>query len=384
MKIAIIKEGKIPIDRRVPLLPEQCVALMEKYPELSFMVQSSEARCVPDQEYLLADIPVRHDVSKCDIFLGIKEVPLDYLISNKTYFFFSHTTKGQAYNRKMLQTILRECITLIDYEYLTDQAGNRLVAFGRFAGIVGAYNAIRAFGDRYRLFQLKPAYQCKNMMEMQREYAKVKLPTIKIAVTGSGRVASGVCEVLEALRIKRVSAEDYLTKKFVGPAYTMLDSGKYYLPRDPTQPWNRLDFYQNPQKYQSGFLQYAQHTHLLITAHYWNPGAAPLFSREDIQRDNFKIRVIADITCDIEGSVPTTLCSSTVDNYTYDYNPRLHRIEEAYSDDKNITVMAIDNLPSELPWDASQSFGEQLSEHVFPALLGQDPNQLLSKATIVR
>ncbi len=381
MKIGILREEKIPIDRRVPLLPEQCIRLSEKYTDLQFIIQPSPIRCIADQTYEQYGLEVREDLSDCEILLGVKEVPSAYLIADKTYLFFSHTIKAQAYNRNLLQSILAKNIRLIDYECLTDAKGKRLVAFGRFAGIVGAYNAILTFGHRYRLFHLRPAYRCRNIKELWREFRKVKLPAIKIAVTGQGKVGRGVQEVLDGMQIRQVSPQEFLERKSKKAVYALLSSQDYYRP-PVGEIWSSYEFHRHPGLYEADFLKFAQKANLLITAHFWHPQAEPLFTREDILSPNFKIKVIADITCDVEGSIPTTLKVSTVENPSYDYNPEKHTIDEPFQRAENITVMAVDNLPTELPWDASQAFGQQLSEHIFPAFMDGDSSDILRRATI--
>jgi len=381
MKIAIIREGKVPVDHRVALLPEQCQALQAQYPQLSFKVEPSKVRCIPDEAYQSAGIELSSDISDCDIFFGVKEVPIDQLIPNKTYFFFSHTIKAQAYNRGLLRNILDKKIRLIDYECLTNAKKQRIVAFGRFAGIVGTYNGIKTYGERSQRFQLKPAHECPDYEALKAELQKANFPAIKIAVTGTGRVGKGAVEILEALNLRKVSPEDYLHTNYSEPVYTVLGSGKYYKAKDG-QVWSLKEFYQNPEHFTADFLKYTQVSDLLITAHYWHPQAEPLFSKSDMRTSDFQIKVIADITCDVEGSIPSTLRVSTIDKPVYDYNPQTEAIEEAYSQAQNISVMAVDNLPCELPYDASKSFGEQLSDQVFPALLGDDPTHIIRRASI--
>ncbi len=383
MKIAIIREGKIPIDRRVPLVPEQCCALQKAYPGLQFIIQSSAIRSIPDEAYLAQGLEVSPKVEDCDVFLGVKEVPKDQLIPHKTYFFFSHTIKQQAYNRELLQTILRKGIRLIDYECLTQRDGGRVVAFGRFAGVVGAYNGLIAFGKKYRLFDLKPAHACEDMQEMQRELDQIQMPPIKILITGSGRVGNGAREVMEMLRLPSVSPRDILQKKFSGPVFTQLSSQDYYrsLGRGT---WKSSEFYSHPERFEADFQKYTREVDLFISGHFWNPKAAPLFSRSDVLRPDFKMKVIADVTCDIQGGIPTTLRETTVEDPVYDIDPRTFEEKPAYSDPSFVSVMAVDNLPSELPKDASRSFGEQLSTHVFPALMKHDPEGLLRRATIAQ
>lgn len=383
MKIGIIKEGKNPPDHRAPLTPLQCKYIGLLHPEFEFLVQKSLVRAITDAAYLEKDLLLTDHIQEADYLFGIKEVPIQDLIPNKTYFFFSHTIKKQAYNRDLLRAVLKKNITLIDYECLTDDLGSRTVAFGRFAGIVGAYNAILGYSKRYRLFDILPANQCQTLKNLKQELHKVKLPAIKIVITGTGRVGKGAKEMLDLMRIKQVFPQEFLKDTFHEPVYTILRSDNYYQPKSEDIPEN-LGFYTHPENYSADFMKYAQVSDIFISTHYWNPKAAILFTKAQAKQADFKIRMIADISCDIEGSVPITLKSSTISEPFYDYNPISESIEIPFSDERNITMMAVDNLPCELPADASESFGEQLMQYVFPALLNGDADGMLERATIAK
>ncbi|WP_420576126.1 NAD(P)-dependent oxidoreductase [Ekhidna sp.] len=379
-KIGIIKEGKIPIDRRVPLTPQQAKQLKENY-DVEVVVQSSDIRCFTDDDYRNAGLPIVDSLEDCDIILGVKEVPIEKLIPNKTHFFFSHTIKKQEYNRKLLKAILDKKIKLIDWETLTNEAGNRVIAFGRWAGIVGAYNGLWTYGKRYNLFNLRRAHECFDYEDLKTEFRKIQLPNIKIALTGGGRVTKGAMEVLLGAGISQVTPHDYLTQRFDEPVFTQLNSRDYNKRKDGKE-FLRNEFYKNPELYEGDFIKYTQVTDILIACAYWDPAAPVLFHREDIIKDNFDIKVIADITCDIEGSIPSTKKPSTIDDPIYDYNPSDDEIEQPLVDEGNITVMAVDNLPCELPRDASQSFGDQFLENVVEHLLGEDKKGVIHRATI--
>lgn len=380
MQIAIIREGKTPPDRRVPLLPEQCLALQVRYPQLSFLVQPSPIRCVPDEAYISLGLKVQEDVSEASVFLGVKEVPIPTLHAQKMYFFFSHTMKKQAYNRTLLQTILKKEIQLIDYECLTDVEGKRVVAFGRFAGIVGAYNALRGYGLKHGLFDLKPAIDCRDLEEIRSYLSMLQLPPLKIALTGRGRVSKGAQEILAMAGVQAVSKETFLHTQNTHAVYTVLGSQDYY--QTSTEP--ATSFYENPQNFVSNFKQFYEVADILITGHFWDMRAAALFSAAETQSPAFKLQVIADISCDVCGSVPITLRTSSIDAPFYDYNPQSLQEEKAFQNPENITIMAVDNLPSELPLDASRAFGAQLMEHVFPALLEGDKDGILARASIAK
>lgn len=381
-KIGLIREGKIPMDRRVPLTPIQAKQVKDSF-GVSLVVQSSDIRCFADSDYEELGLEIVESVDDCDVILGVKEVPLEMLVPGKVHFFFSHTIKKQEYNRQLLQAILEKKISLIDWETLVNENGNRIIAFGRWAGIVGAYNALWTYGRRYNLFSLKRANECFDYNELKYEYQNVDLPNIKIAVTGGGRVAKGAMEVLHGVGIRKVTPFDFLDKTFNEPVFTQLNTRDYHT-HIQKEEFHRNEFYSSPELYQGDFLKYAKVTDLLIASAFWDPAAPVLFTREDILRSDFDIRVIADITCDIEGSIPSTKRASTIDDPIYDYNPSDDLIEQALSDEGNITVMAVDNLPCELPRDASESFGNELINNVLPHLLESDEKDIIKNATITK
>ena len=382
LKIGIIREGKIPVDRRVALTPTQAQEVMKKF-DVEIVAQRSEIRCFSDSDYAAVGIEVVDSLEDCQVILGVKEVPIPDLMPDKTYFFFSHTIKMQSYNRTLLQEVLKKNITLIDYETLTDETGKRIIAFGRWAGIVGAYNGILTYGQRYNLFHLRKATDCFDLEDLKTEFSKVRLPVVKIALTGGGRVAKGAMEVLVGMGVRKVSAAEFLEKSFDFPVFAQLNTHHYNKKSDGGS-FSKTEFYANPERYEPNFLRFAKVSDILIASAYWDPRAPVLFYKEDILRDDFKINVIADITCDIEGSIPSTKKPSTIEDPIYDYNASDDRVENAMTDEGNITVMAVDNLPCELPRDASESFGNELVNNVLPELLGDDSKNIISQATIAK
>jgi saccharopine dehydrogenase (NAD+, L-lysine forming) len=383
MKIGLIKEGKIPQDKRVAFSPSQIKRLSAEYGgQLEFVVQSSSHRCFSDQEYLQAGIQVTDELDDCDLLMGIKEVPVPQLIPEKNYIFFSHTIKKQPANQKLLQAILEKKICLMDYELLKDEQGQRTVAFGRWAGVVGAYNGLWTYGVKSGLFELKRAFNCFDRSELENELEKVTLPPIKIVVTGSGRVGRGVAEVLQTAGIQEVNVHDFLHNYYDEPVYVVLKSCDYYR-RKTDGGYDRQEFYSHPDRYESHFLKYAEVSDLLIAAAYWNPNAPRMFDLADIQEEDFNISVIADITCDLNGSVPTTLKASNLLEPVYDVDRDSFEQLPAFGKQNSISVMAIDNLPTELPRDASEEFGIQLSQHLIPELF-KTSSTVLDKATIAK
>ena len=383
LTIGLIREGKTPPDKRVPFTPLQCEEIQQRFPQVKIVCQESDTRCYKDDEYRELDIEVSSDMRGCDILMGIKEVPIKELLSEKMYLFFSHTLKKQPYNKKLLQEVLRKRISLIDYEALKDRHGNRLVAFGRYAGIVGAYNALLTYGRRFGLFSLRRAFECYDINDLKRELRKVKLPAIRIILTGAGRVGRGSMETLDSADIRKVSPYEFLQSTFDEPVYVQLASADYHQ-RTEGGHFNREEFHRFPERYHSSFIKFARAADMLIAGAYWNPKAPVLFTPREMQSVDFKIKVIADITCDINGSIPSTKKASTIVDPFYDYDPASDAVKPAFSDAKFVTVMAIDNLPCELPRSASEEFGRDLIDKILPRLIVEDKEGVIERATITR
>lgn len=380
MKFAIIKERKNPPDRRVVFSPEKLAEAREQFPNATFKVESSEVRIFPDAAYKALGFEVTDDVSDCDVMMGVKEVPIDALIPNKKYFFFSHTIKKQSYNRKLLQAILDKNIELYDHETIVKKSGARLIGFGRYAGLVGAYNAFRALGLRDKLFALPKVESLKDLNEVKSELNKIQIPNIKILLSGTGKVAYGAKEILDHLKIKQIGDALYLTSKFSEPVYCMVDVMEYNKRKDG-KVGDKHQFYKDPSGYESNFMPYAKETDLFIAGHFYGNNAPYLFSRKDAKSPNFNINLVADISCDVDGPVASTIRASTIADPFYGYDPQAEK-EVAFDSKDAITVMAVDNLPCELPKDASEGFGEMFLEHVIPAFFNNDERGILKRARI--
>lgn len=345
-------------------------------------MQPSNVRGYTDDEYRAAGVPVSEDLSSCDLLMGVKEVPIDMLIPGKHYMFFSHVIKKQPYNQKLMHAMVEKRITLTDYESLRDLDGDRVLGFGKYAGIVGAYNGLRAWGLRHKTYLLKPAHECFDYQELKTELKKVSLPNIKIVITGIGRVGGGALEILKELGVKEVSPEAYLTNEYHEPVFTHLHYDSYYCHKDG-KPFDKNEFKVFPEHFRSCFMKYAALSELFISCHYWDESSPRFFTREDMCLSEFKVEVIADITCDILGSIPSTIRPSTVADPFYGYNPQTGEETDAF-DKKSVTVMAVDNLPCELPRDASEYFGGELLKKVMPLYIGQDPEDIIGRATILK
>ncbi|GAA4292526.1 NAD(P)-dependent oxidoreductase [Aestuariibaculum suncheonense] len=377
---AIIKERKNPPDRRVVFSPAALVQVRDKFPEATFKVEASDIRVFPDEAYKNLGFEVTNDVSDCDVFIGVKEVPIDALVPDKKYFFFSHTIKKQPYNRKLLQEILEKNIELYDHETIVNEKGFRLIGFGRYAGIVGTYNGFRTWGLKYNSWQLPKAGTLANQEALIQQLKTLRLPNIKILLTGSGKVANGSQDMLDAMAIQRVSVDEYLNQTFAEPVYCKIDVLDYNKRKDG-QVIDNFDFFNHPEAYQSNFMRFAKETDLFIAGHFYGDSAPYLYTRDDVKSDDFKIKVVADISCDVNGPVATTLRASTIADPIYGYDPKTES-ETDYTKPDAIAVMAVDNLPCELPKDASEGFGDMFLQHVIPAFFNNDKDGVLQRAKI--
>lgn len=382
LKVGIIREGKVPPDARVPLSPEQCAEVQSRLP-VQIVVQSSPIRCFKDEEYSAKGIVVKEDVSDCEVLMGVKEVPVDKLLEHKTYFFFSHTIKKQSYNRHLLQAMLAKNIRMIDYEVLTNERGERLVAFGFYAGVVGAHNSLWTWGQRTGQFTLPRMCESHDYAEILEVYRTTKFPALRIVLTGSGRVASGAAKNLIDMGFRQVDPETYLTQEFSEPVFTQIHAQHYARHKDAAKAFEKAEYYEHGDHFESAFAPYYSRTDIFINGIFYDKKAPAFFTREEMQQPDFRIRVIGDITCDImpDSSVPTTIRPSKITDPVYGFNPATGLETAPYSED-SVDVMAIDNLPSELPRDASVFFGDQLIKYIFPELIRGCESAVLRRATI--
>ena len=375
---ALIKERKTPPDRRVIFSPKRCQKVIKLFPDAKIVVESSDVRLFKDEDYIEAGFEVVEDVTNCDIFLGVKEVPIDALIPNKKYFFFSHTIKHQHYNRGLLQAILEKKIELYDHETLVNESGRRLIGFGRYAGLVGAYNGFRALGLRVKTFALPKVNTLNDLTEMKEELDRITIPPIKIVLTGKGKAARGAKEILEHLQIKNVSVHQYLTEEFSEAVYCMINVSHYNKRKDGEE-FNKQHFYDHPTEYKSNFLRFAKVSNMFIAGHFYAEHAPNFFTNDEARHQDFKINIIVDISCDIAGPISSTIRPSTIEDPFYGYDPITEK-EVHFDKPGAITVMAVDNLPCELPKDSSEGFGKMFLEKVFPAFFDGDKDGILETA----
>ena len=379
MKFGIIKERKNPPDRRVVFSPSVLLRIQKSYPQAIIKIESSDIRIYSDQDYIDAGFTVANDISDCDVFFGVKEVPIEYLISNKKYFFFSHTIKKQAHNQKLLRAILDKNITLFDHETIVDSQNKRLIGFGRYAGIVGAYNGFRAFGQKFELFNIPKAETLQHKEDLVLKLKRQVLPPIKIVLTGNGKVGMGAKEILDGMKIKQVSVQNFLTKTYTEPIFTQIDVLDYNKRIDGKTTENNQDFYKNPQDYISNFERFSETADIFMAGHFHGNNAPDILTNNMLKSAKCKIKIVADISCDVNGPIASTIRASTISDPFYGYLPTTNQ-EVAMSHPGAIVVMAVDNLPCELPKDASDGFGEMFLEHVIPAFYNNDDDHVLSRS----
>lgn len=383
MKIGLIKETKSPVDNRVALSPKQVAHLNEKYPNSEIVVQSSDIRAFPDVEYRKAGVKVVEDISDCDVLVGIKEAKISSLISGKHYFFFGHIAKMQEYNRPLLQAFLKKGITFSDYEYLVDDENVRLCAFGWWAGVVGVYYTLRGYGLKYKTFELPKPDIHFTLTDLLDNLKTIDLPNVKILVTGKGRVSQGAQYVLKNIGAIEIGEQEYLSKNPVNTLTYSVANVEKLVSRKDNGSFDRKDFAESPQCYKSDFMRWAKYTDILISAHYWAPEAPVYLSKEDLKSADNHIRTIGDVTCDIMGSIKSTIRPATHAEPYYDYNPFTEKEEPLFAKKDNITVMAVDTCPNALPMDASKYFGNMLTPYVFEPLLKGEMSKVIKRATIV-
>ncbi|WP_372772078.1 NAD(P)-dependent oxidoreductase [Mangrovibacterium sp.] len=381
MKVGILRETRRWTDRRVAITPETALMIQQEYPHVELFVQSSQIRVHTDDEYRKIGISVVDDLAHCDVLIGVKEVAPETMTEGKTYIMFAHVAKEQGYNQPFFAEMAKTKITLIDYEYFTDENNARLVAFGFWAGVVGTYYGFKGIAKRFLKLDIPGPEDCRDLKELHHQLKQFRLPALKIVLTGGGRVASGALEIIGELGIPEVSPRDFKTREYDHAVFTRLDPEDYAVKKDGT--FDLQEFYANPSEYISSFQPYLEVADVFIACHFWDSRSPVFFTKEQLSDESFGISLIADISCDLDGPIPTTIRTSSIEQPFYDINPVDLSEKPAFSSSKNVTVMAVDNLPTALPLDASRTFARDLFSHVFPALFGADSDGVIERATIL-
>jgi len=383
--LGILREARTD-ESRTPFSPTQISILLNKFSNLKIIVQPSKRRCFKDEDYQKEGAQITEDFSSANIIFGVKEVDISTLINDKTYLFFSHTSKVQQYigqitedkaviyKKKILQEVIKKNITLIDYENLRDVSGEgyRYLGFGRFAGIVGTYNTLNLYLKLYNKQPLPRAFEINNYEQVKKLIKKQNFNKLKIFVTGSGRASKGAIELLKHANIRQVSLNDYLKKKYSEAIFCNI-STKEHVERKDGKVSSLKDYILNPHKYTSKVKNYLFDTDIFVACHYWDPQFPKLFFPKEISE--FKnLKIIGDITCDINGSIPTTIRSTSIAKPYYSIDTET--MKEIELGNKGIAVMAVDNLPSELPKDASEEFGNSVISEILPYLMNKDDGRI--------
>ena len=383
--LAVLKEARID-ENRTPFSPSQISNLLDEFSNLKIIVQPSKRRCFKNEDYLKAGAQITDDLSSANIIFGVKEVDISTLIKDKTYLFFSHTSKvrqyiGQTikdkaiiYKKELLREVVKKKITLIDYENIREISGEgyRYLGFGRFAGIIGTYNTLNLYLKLFNKQQLPRAFEINNYEQVKKLISKQNFNKLKILVTGSGRAANGAIEMLKHANIKQVSVNDYLKKKNDEAIFCNISPRKH-IERKDGKASSYEDFNLNPHEYIYKVKNFLFDTNMFIACHYWDPKFPKLFSPKQI--NEFKnLKIIGDVTCDINGSVPTTIRSTSISKPYYSINT--DSMKEIELGNEGIAVMAVDNLPSELPRDASEEFGSSIISEILPYLIDKDDGRI--------
>ena len=384
MKIALIKETKTPVDNRVALAPKQVAELNKRFPQHEIVVQTSDIRAFSDDEYRAEGVKVVDSLQDCDILFGIKEAKIESLIPDKHYFFFGHIAKMQEYNRPLLQAFMQKHITFCDYEYLVDDKGIRVCAFGWWAGVVGVYYTLRGYGLKHKLYELPKPDRRFTLTQLLDSLKAVELPKVRLLVTGAGRVSQGAQHVLENIGAHKMTEEEYLSDTPIDTlSYCVADVDRLVKRKDGAA-FSWTDFTHNAKEYKSDFMRFARKSDVLVCAHFWGPDAPVYLSEDDLRDKDMRIRMIGDVTCDIKGSIKSTVRPATHDDPYYDYNPITEQDVPAFSTPDGISVMAVDTCPNALAMDTSEYFGSMLMKHVFEPLLKGEHSDVIDRSMILK
>ncbi|MBP1599040.1 MAG: alanine dehydrogenase/PNT domain protein [Acidobacteria bacterium] len=386
--IGIRREDKNEWERRVPFIPADLAALQSRC-GLRFLVQPSPIRVFKDGEYAASGVTLSEDLSSAPLILAIKEIPTELLLPGRVYVCFAHVAKGQAYNMPMLQRYLELGCSLLDYEKITDESNRRLIFFGRHAGYAGMVETLRCLGQRLAakglqtpLVHVRHAYAYKDLenakahlSDLGKQILRVGLPReirpMVFGFTGYGNVSHGAQEVLDCLRVREIGvsalrAETGITPEWGEIIKVVFREENTVQPLDPAASFNLQEYYRNPERYRSCFEAHLPHLDVLVNAIYWEERYPRLVTREWARRayapeSNPRLKVIGDISCDIEGSIEITAKITKPDNPCYVFEPATGTVQDGVYGDGPV-IMAVDNLPCEFPKESSEYFSAVLRE----------------------
>jgi len=396
--IGIIRETKNEWERRAPLIPADVKSLLAGQP-VQFVVQPSDLRIFREEEYLAQGAAICDDLSGCEMIIGIKEIKIKDLLTQKIYLFFSHTIKGQSYNMPMLRKIMELEDTLIDYERMINEKGQRLIYFSYHAGLAGVIDTLWAYGKKMALEGIEsPFSKIKHSLQypdlphtktaLQEVGEEIRIhglpPAISpcvIGITGYGNVSHGVQHLLDILPVTSIEPAEIagVRKSKTRNRHTIFKTvfKEEHMVESiiKGQPFDLQDYYKNPDKYRSRFESYLDHLNILVNASFWNNQyprhVTRKYIRELYARETMPtLRVIGDISCDVQGGVECTLKNTTPGNPVFTYLPDRDEACDGF-EGHGLVIMAVDNLPSEIPAEASAYFSSIL-KNLLPDLLQAD------------
>jgi len=375
--IGIRREDKNKWEVRVPIIPDAVKLIKDKW-GINSIVQPYATRAFKDEEYLKDGAEINEDLLKADIIFAVKEVPINLLLENKTYLFFSHTIKGQSYNMPLLKALLNKKCTLIDYECIKDNKGRRLVFFGKYAGLAGMIDALHGLGKRLDYYgkkspflHIKPAYEYLDLEDAELHIKNIAAEIVEngllyplvFGFAGYGNVSKGAQEIFDLLPNEVITPEDLIKNKnnLENKIYKVIFEEKHMVrPINNDYLFDLKDYYKNPNNYESKFEDYLPYINVLINAIYWDARYPRLVTKQYLKENDISnFFIISDISCDIDGAIEITHKSTKPDEPAYTYNPKNNSFIDGYSG-QGIVNMAVDNLPCELPRDSSVAFSNSL------------------------
>lgn len=399
--IGIRREDKSKWEGRVPLVPDDVLRLIDR-DGLQFTVQSSPTRAFPDEAYQAAGARVTPDLVDCPLIMGVKEIPPDRLEAGKTYIYFSHTIKGQPANMPALRRLLELGCTLIDYERIVDDQNRRLVFFGRYAGLAGMIDTLWALGQRLRhegidnpFTRIQPAHRYDDLGHFRREIAYVAdsirrrglpkaLRPLICGFAGYGQVSQGAQYIYDLLPVTQIAPDDLASVPAEAhQCFKVVFREEHMVRRtDASASFALLEYYEHPDRYQAAFFQHAPHLHVLVNCIYWDHRYPCMITRAQFQElyagDQPRLRVIGDITCDVDGSLACTTRATDPGRPIYVYDPNTGETHDGVAGHGPV-VLAVDFLPCELPVDASNYFSGELRRFI-PALDQADFSKPLAQS----
>ena len=399
MRIGIRREDKNEWEARVPLIPSDVKKLVSSGIEV--VLQPSLIRIFSDQEYIDVGATISEDLSSCSVVLAVKEIPINFIEKGKTYVFFSHTIKGQDYNMPLLQKMMDLKTQLIDYEKITNEKEQRLIFFGRHAGLAGMIDSLWALGKRFqsegvqnpfsiikKTFEYQGLDNAKSQIgkiadEISRNGIPKEICPLVCGFSGYGNVSQGAQEIFDILPHQEISPQDLLANK------NLFEEAKHILykvvfkesdlvePRNSEDKFELQDYYDYPEKYKSKFEQYLPQLTILMNCIYWDTPYPRLITLDYLKKTwteyiDQKLKVIGDISCDVDGAIQCTVKATEAGNPVYVYNP-INSSENDGVEGVGPVIMAVDNLPCELAEEASKSFSKVLVDFI-PDIIKADYN----------